>query len=517
MMKRLFWIVGSLLVILVVVAAAAALLFWRVSREDPIEHLYADNCAVCHGTDLEGAAQGPPLAGRPLVHGASVPELMASIRDGRPDRGMPAWGTVLDDEEIKSIALYVAERRDGQRFLDMQTNQPLVVPTGVVSTEAHDYRLEVVARDLAPLPFSIAPLPSGGILMTEKTGGLVLVQPDGERSVIRNTPRGHEDGFELISLPLGLGWLLDVDLHPDYEENGWIYLHFTDRCEDCNTVSRTTPLPVSMNKLIRGRIRDGAWVDEETVWQADPEAYTVTPDLGSGGRIAFDPRGYVFMSIGIKGLSNFDGIQDLGKPYGKILRLHDDGRVPRDNPFVDVEGVLPTIWTYGHRSPQGLEFDPATGRLWEAEMGPRGGDEINLLRPGRNYGWPLYSLGQDYDGTPVEYGELLDIELDLDAIQQPVVDITPSPAISSFVIYDGDAFPGWRGAFLLGSLKGSDLYRVLVEDERHVRTELLVRDLARIRDVEVDAEGHVLLLLEHESGGQIVRMIPADGGAEPMP
>ena len=270
-----------------------------------------------------------------------------------------------------------------------------------------------------------------------------------------------------------------------------------------------------MNKLIRGRIRDGAWVDEETVWQADPEAYTVTPISIRRTHRLRPPRLrlHEHRHQGPLQLRRHPGPGHLRQDP----RLHDDGRVPRDNPFVDVEGVLPTIWTYGHRSPQGLEFDPTTGRLWEAEMGPRGGDEINLLRPGRNYGWPLYSLGQDYDGTPVEYGELLDIELDLDAIQQPVVDITPSPAISSFVIYDGDAFPGWRGAFLLGSLKGSDLYRVLVEDERHVRTELLVRDLARIRDVEVDAEGHVLLLLEHESGGQIVRMVPADGGAEPMP
>lgn len=515
MLKRLLWIAGGIFIVLVAIAAAGALLLWQFSRQDPIEHLYADNCAVCHGADLQGAAQGPPLAGRPLVHGDSVPDLIASIREGVPAKGMPSWGAVLHEDEIKSIALYVAERRDGQRFLDMQNDTPLVVPTDVVRTEEHAYRLEVVADGLTPLPFSIAPLPSGEILMTEKTGGLVLIEPNGERRVIRNTPRGHAHGFELASLPLGLGWLLDVDLHPDYETNGWIYLHFTERCDDCNAVSRATPLPVSMNKLIRGRIRDGAWIDEETIWRADPDMYTVTPDLGSGGRIAFDPRGYVFMSIGIKGLSNFDGIQDLGKPYGKILRLHDDGRVPEDNPFVDIEGVLPAIWTYGHRSPQGLEFDADTGRLWEAEMGPRGGDEINLLRPGRNYGWPLYSLGQDYDGTPVEYGDLLGLDVDLATLEQPVVDITPSPAISSFVIYEGDAFPAWTGALLLGSLKGSDLFRVLVEEDRHVRTERLVRDLARIRDVEVDADGHVLLLLEHGSGGQIVRMVPADEERQP--
>ena len=510
MLKRLLRIIALLVALLLLVLVAIAIGLWSFSRQDPIEHLYTDNCAVCHGENLEGGALGPPLAGGPLTHGDGMPELIASIRDGYPAKGMPAWDQVLSEDEIKSIALYVAERRDGQRFLDMENDRELTVPTHVVETEEHAYRLEVVAEGLSPLPFSIAPLPSGDILMTEKTGGLVLVRPDGEREVVRGTPRGHDSGLELATLALAVGSLLDVDLHPDYEDNGWVYLHFTDRCDDCNAISRSTPLPVSMNMLIRGRIREGVWVDQETIWQAEPDHYTITPDLGAGGRIAFDPAGYVFMSIGIKGLSNFDGIQDLGKPYGKILRLHDDGRIPEDNPYVAIDGVLPAIWTYGHRSPQGLEFEVETGKLWEAEMGPRGGDEINLLRAGHNYGWPLYSLGQDYDGTPVEYGDVIGIELDLAKIEQPIVDITPSPAIASFVIYDGEAFPKWKNAFLVGSLKGSDLFRVLIEDDRHVRTELLVEDLARIRDVEIDADGHVLLLLEHASGGQIVRMVPAD-------
>ena len=506
MLKRPLRIVGGILLVLTLVPGALALLLWHATTNDPIEHLYVDNCSVCHGLDLEGAAQGPALAGAPLVHGDSVPKLIESIRDGSPARGMPAWNDVLGDDEIKSIALYVAERRDGQHFLDMKNDAPLVVPDGVFTSEEHAFRLEVVASALTPLPFSIAPLPNGDILMTEKTGDLVVVHPGGDLTRVKNAPHGYEAGLALVSLPLGVGSLLDVDLHPDYETNGWVYLHFTERCEDCGAQL----LPTSMNKLVRGRIRDGVWLDEETLWQPDRDTYTITPDLGAGGRLAFDPSGYVFMSLGIKGRSNFDGVQDLGMPYGKILRLHDDGRVPADNPFVDTRGALPEIWTYGHRSPQGLEFEIGTGRLWGAEMGPRGGDEINLLRPGRNYGWPLYSLGQDYDGTPVEYGELLGIEFDLDDIEQPIVDITPSPATSSFVIYEGEAFPAWGDAFLVGSLKGSDLFRVLIEEDRHVRTETLIHDLARIRDIEVDVDGTVLLLLEHASGGQIVRMVPVD-------
>lgn len=132
-----------------------------------------------------------------------------------------------------------------------------------------------------------------------------------------------------------------------------------------------------------------------------------------------------------------------------------------------------------------------------------------MLRPGRNYGWPLHSKGLDYDGTPVEYGNELGIEFDLEDIEQPIVDFTPSPAVSSFVIYEGDAFPAWRGQFLVGTLKATALYRVEIRGERHMRTEVLLNDLARVRDIEVGREGVVYLLLEHEAGSQIVRMVPA--------
>ena len=177
-----------------------------------------------------------------------------------------------------------------------------------------------------------------------------------------------------------------------------------------------------------------------------------------------------------------------------------------DNPFIGDPDALDSIWTYGHRSPQGLEYDPATGLLWGTEMGPRGGDEINLLQPGRNYGWPLYSKGMDYDSTPVEYWKDLGIEFDINDIEQPVVDLTPSPAVSSFVIYAGDEFPEWRGQFIVGSLKATELYRFVIDGDRLVHTEVLLGDLARIRDVEVGPDGAIYLLLEHGAGSRVVRV-----------
>lgn len=496
-----------------VAALAAAAVNPTVARAqpDPFVAVYDESCGICHGENLEGAAQGTPLVGIDLGHGDSIAELTRSIAEGFPETGMPGWSETLDAAQIQRLAIYIAERRSELAYTDFKVEAPPVVPDGIVETEAHAFRIETVAAGLDPLPYSIAPLPDGRILVTEKTRGLRIVSADGELSdLVRGTPQAFDDGFEApgIGLVYGTGYLLDVAPHPEHEDNGWIYLSHTDRCSDCNAVSRAAGVPVTMVKLIRGRIERGEWIEERTIWSTAIENYTPMPDMAAGGRIAFDGDGHVFLSVGMKGSSNYAGIQDLRLPYGKIHRLDDDGSVPADNPFVGSADALETIWSYGHRSPQGLEFDRASGRLWGTEMGPRGGDEVNLLLPARNYGWPLYSKGLDYDGTPVEYGDELGIELDLDAIEQPAVDLTPAPAVSSFVVYDGGAFPNWRGNLVVGTLKARKLYRFVVEGDRIVHAETLIEELGRIRDVETGADGSIYLLLEHGSGSRIVRLVP---------
>jgi len=505
-MRKALIVTGVVVGILVVAAIGVWIAVDRALQGDPFTPMYAENCAVCHGESFEGATQGPALVGRELTHGDTVDEIAASITRGFPEKGMPPWAGTLNDGQIRSLAILIAERRVDRLFTDFKTAQPLVIPTDVKETEAARFHLEVVADGFAKKPFSIAALPDGSLLVTEKLEGLSIIYTDGSRSEhITGTPETGTSGIEMAGLDYGLGWLLDVAPHPHYAENGWIYLLHTEICADCEQGNAIAP--ATMTRLIRGRISDGAWVDEEVIWRVPDRFYTSMPDIGAGGRLAFDPAGYVFISVGIKG-GYFEGIQDLTTPYGKIHRLHDDGRVPEDNPFVGNPDAMASIWTYGHRSPQGLEFDPRTGELWGTEMGPRGGDEVNLLKPGRNYGWPLYSLGVDYDGTPVEYWKDLGIEYDLADIEQPVVDLTPSPAVSSFVIYQGEAFPGWRGDFIVGSLKATELYRFRIENDVLQHREILIRNLARIRDVEVAPDGLIYLLLEHETGSQIVRLVP---------
>ncbi len=479
---------------------------------DAVAALYESECAVCHGSTLEGAAQGTPLVGVDLIYGDSLAALTKSTAEGSPARGMPAWSDVLDEDQIHALALFIAEQRQGTSIRDFRYTAPLKIPEGPQVSAAHTFTLTTMADGLDPLPYSIAPLPDGRILVTEKKRGLRIISPDGAVSdPVAGTPTVYDDSFNLGGQPMGLGWMMEVAVPPDYAATGWVYLHYGDRCSGCNAASRASGWPVSMNKVVRGRIRDGAWTDQETIWQAPVDTYTAMPEIAAGGRIAFDDDGHVFFSVGMKGPTEPEGVQDLGKPYGKIMRVRADGAVPADNPFANDADAVPTIWTVGHRSPQGLEFDPVTGLLWGTEMGPRGGDEINILTPGQNYGWPLVSHGVNYDGTPLTFAAQLGITFDPADLTPPLVDLTPAPAVSSFIVYRGAMFPEWQGDLIVGTLRASDLMRFDIDyaadgSPRVVGRETLIEDIARVRDVEVAPDGALLILLEHDSGGRVMRL-----------
>jgi aldose sugar dehydrogenase len=487
----------------------------KIPMQDFFIKKFNDSCASCHGEDLRGTTLGTPLVGNTLRHGASVQEIAASIATGFPDAGMPKWSETLDETQIWNLALYVAEQRQGTTILDKRDKIAFRLPAGVIETEKASFRVETVATGIAAMPFAMAPLPDGRILVTERLKGLRVLSRDGRLSApVTGTPPVYADIGMFLGQVNGLGWMLDVALHPNYRRNGWIYLQHTDRCTDCNAQSRKTRKPVSLNRLIRGRLKaegDGyRWVDQQVLWQGDAEAYTDTSDLAAGGRIAFDGKGHVYFTVGMKAALDIMGVQDLKLPYGKVHRLHDDGRVPRDNPFVGVAGAVPSIWTYGHRSLQGLHFDRATRQLWSTEMGPRGGDELNLLGSGGNYGWPVFTNGINYDGRPVDGAKKLGITLAAKDTVFPVLDLTPAQGISDLLVYRGKEFPQWKGSLLIGTLRATDLLRVEVADGRVVHTEVLLKDLARFRDVALGARGELYLLIENAAGSQILRLSPVD-------
>lgn len=476
-------------------------------NSDAMAALYKSECAACHGNRLEGGALGPSLIKPPLVHGTSLEEIQRSITTGFPEKKMPAWKDVLSPSQIERLAMLILELQAGFTYDGVDPlGVPLQVPAEAIPNELYSLKLESLAGDLH-FPFSIAPLPDGRVLVTEKSRGLTIVAPDGSRSgPILDTPPVYDENTYRGAALIGSGWMLEVALHPRYAEEGWVYLSYGDRCSDCNELSRSTGEPVTMLKIVRGRIRDGRWTDQEEIWHANVGTYLTGHNQAAGGRLTFDREGYLYFSVG--GLSQESGIQDLDKPYGKIYRLHDDGRIPTDNPFVDVPGALPAIWSFGHRNPQGLDFDQATGLLWETEHGPRGGDELNLIASGKNYGWPMVSFGMWYDGQPIRFAEELKLEYDPAELTVPVTHWTPSPGISSLTSYRGKLFPEWTGNLLVSSLRKMNVVRLEMDGSEIVSSETLLEGLGRMRDIEVGPGGEIFLLVEQFHGSHLLKLTP---------
>lgn len=478
----------------------------RDSRE-PSFVAWNQHCASCHGPTLTGTSLGPALVDGDLQHGDTVPEFIKVIAGGIPNTTMTAWDDELSPELIKGLALYISERRQNYPAIsDSYEAEPK--ESRDVQSIHHDFRLERFAS-LESRPYSIAYMPNGNILVAEKTRGLSLVDPQGTQSpLIIDTPPVWETLLSVEGAWLNYGIVLDVELHPEFEENGWIYLSHTDRCQwSCGWL-----VPATMVRVVRGRIRDGQWVDQETIWSVHKDHYTPVPDGVAAGRLAFDGRGHLYISIG--GKNTYDKLHQLDTPFGKIHRVREDGTVPRDNPFWIAEDERPeastihTVWSYGHRTGQGLDSHPESGAIWNTEMGPRGGDEINQILPGENYGWPLYTNGLDYNGEEVSIGKDLGLDFPIEETILPIVDFTPAPAISNFTFHDGSQFPSWNNDLLVGSLKAVSLYRLRIENGTLIEQEQLIDDFGRIRDVEMGDDGLVYVALEHYGAGSLWRLVP---------
>jgi glucose/arabinose dehydrogenase len=360
---------------------------------------------------------------------------------------------------------------------------PLLAPATAqtrLKTDKAEVLVETVASGLEH-PWGLAFLPDGRMLVTERSGRLRLVSADGKVSqALEGVPR---------VLAQGQGGLLDVALAPDFGASRLVYLSFAEPGEGGASTA-----------VARGRLNQDATALEgaEVIFRQQPK---VSGGMHFGSRLAFSRDGKLFVTMGDRG--KFDPAQDLSSYIGKIVRLNPDGSVPQDNPFVGRANVRPEIWTYGNRNVQAAAIHPGTGALWEVEHGPRGGDEINIAEPGKNYGWPLVSWGRHYDGRDIP-----------DPPSRPdlagsVHQWTPVIAASGMVFYTGDAFPAWRGSLLVGGLVSQGIVRVVLDGDR-VTGEERIRLGARIRDVRQGPDGFVYALTDADNG-RILRLRPADG------
>jgi glucose/arabinose dehydrogenase len=360
----------------------------------------------------------------------------------------------------------------------------------VMRSAYHDYRVVPVVEGLEN-PWSIAFLPGGDMLVTERGGTLRIVR-DGEllEAPVAGVP-------EVVAM--GQGGLLDVVPHPDFASNRLLYVSYSKPKPDAER---------GTTAVFRARFENDRLTDMEEVFEA------VSDGRGHyGSRLAFDAEGYLYITVGDRqapprGDLEAHPAQDLSNHHGTTSRIHDDGSIPADNPFVNDSNARPEIFSYGHRNQQGLAIDPETGDIWATEHGPQGGDELNLLLPGVNYGWPVVGYGVNYgSGEAIHEGTMRE------GMQHPTHFWVPSIATSGLLVYTGDAFPEWRGNVMVGGMAGEQLARLTMDGQSVVAEETLVQGLGRIRDVRQGPDGYIYLAIDDRRGGEspVVRLEPVTG------
>lgn len=360
-------------------------------------------------------------------------------------------------------------------FLQSCAQQQKSNDIALVNDSSRDYAIEMIVANLNN-PWGMTWLPDGSMLITEKSGSLLRFK-DGITSEIQNLPAVYARGQ---------GGLLDIELHPNYSENGWIYL----------TLSSSEGEGDGGNtQLIRAQLEGDALQNIQVLYKASPNSRR---GQHFGSRIEFDQEGFVYFSVGDRGDRDTNP-QDINIDNGKIYRLHDDGSIPKDNPFVGQPGAKEAIYSYGHRNPQGMAMHPESGKIWTHEHGPKGGDEINIIEKGLNYGWPVISYGVNYSGT-----KFTD-ETERPGMEQPIYYWVPSIAPCGMDFVTGNRYPSWKGHLLVGSLKFNYVELLKLKGNKVIGREKIAEDIGRVRNVKMGPDDYIYIALE---GRGIARLIP---------
>ncbi|WP_144958316.1 PQQ-dependent sugar dehydrogenase [Gillisia sp. Hel_I_86] len=343
-----------------------------------------------------------------------------------------------------------------------------------INESSTSYSYETIVSDLQ-IPWGMAFLPDGGMLITEKSGDLILFK-NGEKQAISGVPEVYNRGQ---------GGLMDIVLHPNYEQNGWIYISYSSSEGDEDGGNTA---------IMRAKVKDNQLTEKELLYKATPNT---TKGQHFGSRMAFDKEGYMYFSIGERGERDINP-QDITRDNGKIYRLNDDGSVPGDNPFVNEPDAKAAIYSFGHRNPQGMILHPTTGEIWVHEHGPKGGDEINIIKKAANYGWPVVTHGLNYSGTSITPAT------SKPGMEDPIYFWIPSIAPSGMAFVTSDKYPHLKNNLLVGSLKFQYLELDILEGEKVVKRERLLDGIGRVRDVKQGPNGYIYVAVE---GLGIVKLI----------
>ena len=431
---------------------------------------YAEFCASCHGDQLEA------FVNREWKFGKRDKDIFKAINVGYIDDGMPAYDTTFTDHEVNELVAYIREAMENGKPFASDLGRK---PASESKSSGMKIRLETVIDGLTN-PWGMTFLPGGDMLFTERSGELYRLSPTGEKQEVAGVPE---------VLAAGQGGLLDVELHPEFEANNWLYLSYSKPKSGSGKSMATTA-------VARAKLNGYQLNDVEVIFEALPYSKT---RRHYGSRLEFDRDGYLFLSVGDRGNRDRNP-QSLDNHCGKIHRIYDDGRIPEDNPFVNQAGAIPSIYSYGHRNPQGLSMNPETGVMWNHEHGPKGGDEVNIIAKGKNYGWPVISYGVNYSGT--KFTDITEKE----GMEQPALYWVPSIAPCGSTFVTGDRYPAWKGDFLAGSLRFDYVNRCIVEGNKIVGEEKLFENIGRVRAIEMGPDGY--LYVSVEGPGIIYRVVP---------
>jgi glucose/arabinose dehydrogenase len=475
--------------------------------------LFTATCSGCHGTpELTGRA--PWLFDQKWLDGTDDEKIASTIRHGIPDKGMVGFSPdQLSDAQLFQLIAYI---RTATANLKPKPTYVADPDGQVISSEKQAFKMEVLTRDVNT-PFGLAFLPDGRLLITERNGALRTLDKGKLSEPISGTPKPHVQQD---------GGFLDVTVHPQYAKNGWIYLSYSEVQPGYVAPPPPPPAdpaaapapgagfgggqgrgrggppqPPSNTVIVRGKInKNNEWTEQQMIFRSPTELY-VSTGVHFGSRFTWDRDGHLFFTLGERG--TMQNAQDLKNGLGKIHRVNDDGSVPKDNPFVDTPGADATIWSYGHRNPEGLAWEPATGKLWESEHGPTGGDEINIIEKGHNYGWGIASKG-------LQGGITKTSETGMD---DPIVYYTPAIAPTGITFYTGSRYPAWKNTSLfVGGLVGQQLRRLEITNDKVVKQEVLFAQYGRVRDVVQGPDGYLYLALQTPTGAQGVPLSAATPG-----
>lgn len=440
------------------------------------EVLYRTYCGGCHGARLEGNSATKLIKDK-WVHGATPTSLFKNIKSGIPNTEMKGWSPVLKDSQIKTLVNFIlsSQKAPAKKITSLPQK---------IRTQDYDLKVDKIDSGHTTTPWAIEFVNAKQALISEKTGRLRWLINDKLTDTIRGLPATHK-----LS---GTGGFMDIALDPKFKENGWVYLSYSHTNGDLQDKNAT-----GMTKIIRGKIKDNVWADEQVLFEV-PDSLTVARGDRWGCRFLFDKAGYLYFTIGDMGKAMAS--QDLTKPTGKVFRIFPDGSIPKDNPFIDTPGALPAIFTIGNRNVQGIAQHPVTGMIWATEHGPRGGDELNILKKGANYGWPAITYGIDYSGSTVSE------KTEQKGMEQPIMQWTPSIAVCPAEFITSPLFAKWKNNLLIGALAFEELRRLVIVNNKVVKQEMILKGYGRVRDIKISPDGSIYVLLNKPD--MIIRLTP---------